>query len=521
MSADALLVDLDPEVAGAWSAARMARSLVEPRFVEIADLCMPWRATAFTGDGQREPVALYDHTGLVSVEELVSRLVSGIAPDGVHYASLDDAGRAEDPLRSEALDIAEEILFRRLEQAFVSDAFAGAIRDLVAFGTACVRVERSRLVQPLHVSVVPLQHVYLTPGSGSEIRALHIAWPLLRADAERQFPVLREAGTSRQPDDRVTVIESWMRDPAVSADRWRQCFHIGGSRKLGDATEHTIPPYVVARWSVSPGEVWGIGRGQVALPAMRTVNEAMRMILAHAEMALAGMWQAEDDGVLNPYTIRLEPGAIVPIAAGSRGLLPLQPAAADVRLGQLVLDDHRTSIRQAFYAETITTRTSDTPPTALEIQQRMRELARQIGPAFAHLWRELVGPVLQRCIGILAEVGDLPRPTAALARQMRLVPKGTLVTAQKADDMRRALELGSAVASLYGQPAVATWMPAGRFVAFAADALDVPPGVVASEAEVAAQAQQAGEIAGNVAREAPEQMPLLGQLGQLAVGGGA
>ena len=50
------------------------------------------------------------------------------------------------------------------------------------------------------------------------------------------------------------------------------------------------------------------------------------MILENAQMAISGIYQAEDDGVMNLDTINLVPGTVIPKAMGSAGLQPIQSA---------------------------------------------------------------------------------------------------------------------------------------------------------------------------------------------------
>src|SRR3712207_9562090 len=66
--------------------------------------------------------------------------------------------------------------------------------------------------------------------------------------------------------------------------------------------------------------------------SIRTANTVVEMVLKNASIAVTGIWQAEDDGVLNPATVRLVPGSIIPKAPGSAGLTPLAaPGNFDIR----------------------------------------------------------------------------------------------------------------------------------------------------------------------------------------------
>ena len=47
------------------------------------------------------------------------------------------------------------------------------------------------------------------------------------------------------------------------------------------------------------------------LPDIKTANKVVELILKNASIAVTGIWQADDDGVLNPANIELKPGATV------------------------------------------------------------------------------------------------------------------------------------------------------------------------------------------------------------------
>ena len=65
-------------------------------------------------------------------------------------------------------------------------------------------------------------------------------------------------------------------------------------------------------------------------------------------MAIAGIYQMDDDGVINPDTINLVPGTVIPKAPNSAGLQPIRQAG-DLNFTNFVLSDMRTNIKKALY----------------------------------------------------------------------------------------------------------------------------------------------------------------------------
>lgn len=73
-------------------------------------------------------------------------------------------------------------------------------------------------------------------------------------------------------------------------------------------------------------------------PAIKTANKMIEMILKNNALALAGVWQADDDGVLNLDKVAIIPGALMPKAVGSAGLKPLRSGWQFNLNWQMVLD---------------------------------------------------------------------------------------------------------------------------------------------------------------------------------------
>lgn len=178
-------------------------------------------------------------------------------------------------------------------------------------------------------------------------------------------------------------------------------------------------PFISFRWMKTPGEIYGRSPVMKALPDIKTANKVVELTLKNASIAVTGIWQAEDDGVINPANIELVPGAIIPKAVGSKGLTPLEmPARFDV--SQLVLDDLRSRIRHALLSDRFVP--NDRKATATEILQRSSETALFLGATFGRLQVEFLNPLIQRAYGILRRRGvvpDLPLDGRTLAIEYR------------------------------------------------------------------------------------------------------
>ena len=143
-----------------------------------------------------------------------------------------------------------------------------------------------------------------------------------------------------------------------------------------------------------------------ALPDIKTANKVVELVLKNASIAVTGIWQADDDGVINPATIKLVPGTIIPKAVGSAGLTPLEtPGRFDV--SELVLDQLRNRIRKALFVDQLG-QVNGPRMTATEVLERAAEMARILGATYGRLQSELLSPLVTRARGILARRGEIP-----------------------------------------------------------------------------------------------------------------
>ena len=68
------------------------------------------------------------------------------------------------------------------------------------------------------------------------------------------------------------------------------------------------------------------------------VNLIKQHILENAAMAISGIYKMDDDGIINPDTISLVPGSVIPKSPQSMGLQPIK-AAGNIDFSNFILND--------------------------------------------------------------------------------------------------------------------------------------------------------------------------------------
>ena len=239
-----------------------------------------------------------------------------------------------------------------------------------------------------------------------------------------------------------------------------------------------------------------------ALSAVKTTNLTMQLVLENAQMAISGIYQLDDDGIVNPDTISLVPGTVIPKAPNSAGLQPIR-AAGNFDVSQFIFSEMRMNIKKALYNEMLGD-PNKTPATATEIAERMADLSRQIGSAFGRLQSEMVQPVLQRVVHILRKQGRIEIPTVN-GRQVKVRSSSPLSQAQSRQDISSTTQWLQVVQQGFG-PEIMNLLVSGEEVAtYLAKKYGVPDSLIRDanerqqitqimqQAQMMQQAQQQGE----------------------------
>jgi hypothetical protein len=217
-------------------------------------------------------------------------------------------------------------------------------------------------------------------------------------------------------------------------------------------------------------------------------------------MAISGIYQMDDDGVMNTDTINLVPGTIIPKAMGSMGLQPIK-AAGDFNVANLVLGDMRNNIKRALYNDMLGD-PNKTPATATEVAERMADLSRRIGSAFGRLQAEMVQPILQRVVYILKKQGRIDVPVLN-GREVKVRSISPLAQAQANQDISSVARYLQMVGGTFGPEILNLLIKSEDVAVYLAKKFGVPDSLVrdgvereqiAMAAQQYQQAQQRGEV---------------------------
>ncbi|MBS7809510.1 portal protein [Roseococcus pinisoli] len=422
-----------------------------------------------------EGAALYDATAADASEQLAASLLAELTPPWSRWFGLAPVRAVEDTeegrASAAALERAAEVLQSHLDRSNFALEMHQAFLDLVITGTGIMLVEEAPPgeVSALRFAAVPVRTAILEEGVTGRLDTVFREARPTTAELLRRFPfaelprgMLREAEAEEADPPRHRLVEAVWPDGAghryaavLDAPALKAPVFVAQGR-FADG------PFIAFRWLKAPGEVYGRGPVIKALPDIRTANRVVELVLKNASIAATGMWQAEDDGVLNPATVQLIPGAIIPKAPGSAGLTPLA-APGNFDVSQLVLNDLRARIRSALLADRLGT-PQDARMTATEVLERSAQTARLLGATYGRLQSELLTPLVARSLAILARRGEVP-PVLLDHGQVALRYESPLARVQGRADAANTLlfldavsKMGAVAAAQVDAPAAARWL---------------------------------------------------------------
>lgn len=275
-------------------------------------------------------------------------------------------------------------------------------------------------------------------------------------------------------------------------------------------------PFVAPRWAQLPNSTYAIGPVSNALPTIRELNELLALEKVALARAAAGVYVAEDDGVLNPRTVRVRGGSV--IVANSVDSIKSLPTGADFNVTFSKADELRREIRRLMMADQL--QPQDGPAmTATEVHVRVAMIRQLLGPMYGRFQSEDLAPTIERVFGMLyrrgrpelggrpgpVEIDDAPESLGDVPFRVRY--QSPLARAQKLEDVTAIERIAMLAGSLAqaGMTEALDLIDVETSVRESADGMGVPSKVLRDEKALAAFRKQRQESQQQQAQAAQQQ----------------
>ncbi len=342
-----------------------------------------------------ENATLFDGTAADAVDNLAASMYTLLTPPESLWINLvRESSDSPDP------EIATNALRANLNDSNFYTTVHQCYMDLCIYGTACLFMAENPIGadSAFSFTAIPMTDIAILPN------AVFHTTTMTAAEVAIKYPLWTPTDSIRKkiksnPDMQLRLVQSLIGLDFVA---W---LDVGGDIENNIVTTGTFDtnPYLIFRWNICSGELYGRSPVLRALPDIKTANKVVELVLKNATIAVSGIWQADDDGVINLQNINLTPGSIIPKAVGSSGLTPLS-SGANFDVSQLILSDLRDRIRHTLLADRLGL-LSDRDMTATEVLARNADMMRVLGATYGRLLHEFIRPLCERGLQILSRRG--------------------------------------------------------------------------------------------------------------------
>lgn len=502
------------------------RAVYESGWQDIAELIRPLRAE-FVGrrqPGEKRYSKIFDSTPLVAADNFAGGIYGQMTNPANRWLGLKLPGDPElseyGPVKQWLYNAATVILNSfGPEVSRFYNVIPMLYGDLACFGNGVFYSEEIPGSRRINDSVRALSECCFAENEYGDVDTVYRCFTL---DARNAYSMFGDALSDRarklaekSPFEPVWFVHCVEPNGAYEEKKlWRENKPIKSvyvekeSRRLVGEAGYWEMPYHVARWSQAAGEVYGRGLGDIALPDVRTLNQQSRTALVAAQKAADPPLLAPDEGVIR--AARTYPGGITYGAIDSAGRQLLQPlqTGADHRLTLEMMEQRRSSIREAFYFNLM--QMVGTPDmTATEWLGRQEEKLRLMGPNLGRIQSEFLSPLVVRRFNMLFRMGQIaPAPLELQGQKVSVDYVSPLAKAQMAGEAQAVVRLYQSVIPIaQADPSVMDTIDNDEAVQVLAKGWAVPAPIMRGKEQVAELRAQ---------RQQQQQMQMMLQGGQVA-----
>lgn len=311
---------------------------------------------------------------------------------------------------------------------------------------------------------------------------------------------------------------------------WRSVVIDWDTKKTVEEGGYWTNPWVVARWSVDTGELYGRGPGWNALSDCRMLNQMSKTLIKAAQKAADPPLMVPDDGVLTQ--IMTAPGSLNVLRqdhfAATRDPIRPIPIAGQFNISVELIAQRQQAVNKAYFSQLLQL-FDDPRMTATQVVELATQVQQLIAPMVGRLQTEGLAMLVERRFDTMLRSGQfLPPPESLTGANIEIRYESPITRAQKLADAKAVLEVwNDAAAIAAADPTVLDNLSADQSIRLISEARGAPRAVLRpaeevqqlrlareqqqQEDEALAKAQQLGGIAKDVAGALPPPQPQLEQ----------
>lgn len=445
------------------------RSIWDSHWQEIAERIWPDRALFTTRDrtpGEKRTERMFDSTAALALTRFAAAMESMLTPRTSKWHRLRVGSEDLDqlPAVQRYLDEVTNILFRVRYSArsnFASQMHE-AYMSLGSFGTGGLLVE-DMLGVGIRYKSIDLASLYFTENRHGIIDTAHREFQYTARQAMQHFDPARLPAKIREayeknPEQKFDFIhcvkpneERKGNDRSYRGMAFASYYACLDSRDIVEEGGYRTMPYALGRYITSPGETYGRSPAMLVLPDVKMLNEMKKTIIRSAHLSVSPPLLLQEDGALQAFDLR--PNALNYGGVDERGQPLVHPLKIDSRIdiGMEMIESQQRVINDAFLVTLFQILVDAPTMTATEAMLRAQEKGALLAPTMGRQQSEMLGPLIERELDILARAGvlpEMPQELVELGGDVEVEYVSPLNRAQRAEDGVAILRTFEAVAPL-------------------------------------------------------------------------
>jgi len=470
-------------------------------------------------NGDKRSEKIFDATAPLALPKFAAATISMAFPATQTYHKL--AINKNEPLSRNTevrryLDQVNGLLFkaRYAPRANFQSQSGEVVLDIGAFGTGILFID-DVLGVGIRYKALPLAQCFVSEDAHGRVDTLHRKYQWTAHQAATMFgkdklPEAMRRACEMEPNRKFWFLHCVKPNPDKKPGRkdyrgmdyWSCYISIEEGRTIVEEGGYRVFPFSVPRYETSPNEVYGRSPAIKVLPDIKMLNEMSKTIMRSAHMVVSPPLMLSDDGALQAFNLR--PNALNFGALDDQGRPRAVPfeTKARIDIGLDMMNQRREVINDAFFVTLFRILVEEPQITATEAMLRAQEKGQLLAPTMGRMQAELLGPMVERELDILASNGSLPQMPDALAQYYQdggehvLEYQAPLNLAQQAGAGVAIMQTVQAIAPLAQiDPAVLHRYNLDKAGELLGRINGVPEEVIRSDEEVAALTEQSNQAA--------------------------
>lgn len=395
--------------------AKANKKLWEDHISECYDYFLPERNTIDKRErGAKKRELVFDSTPQSALEDFANRMTAMLVPPNRVWLKLEagsDIPEQDKEKANKYLEETTDTVFKHIRSSNFTSQITESFMDL-GISTGAIIVEEGDGIQSaLNFRSVPLPELILERSQRGIVETTFREMEVPAKDIPYIWKNIKIPDELKQVIENNPTMDIKLIEGVIEEKPGVYSFVVLIEKFKSILYDEKIDynPTVVFRESVIPGETYGRGRAMRALPDAKTLNRMVRDYLKGLAWHVNPIITGRDDGIINPHTTRIEPGAITPVGSNDRAnptLGMLQPGGQP-QLLDYAIRTYQDNIRKLFLSKPFGNIEETPVRTATEMSIRNADLAETTLASSMRIQTELLERIMQNCVTILRKQGKI------------------------------------------------------------------------------------------------------------------